>query len=105
MNSSPSTTTTPSARISAPDQSEKAKQIIELALLLDPEARGIAVARIIAATLHDGAGTALEHFAATGHLDAESVLNELNDVCVPFEQEAWVDALARHILFSKGGQS
>ncbi|MBC9944192.1 hypothetical protein ICL81_06650 [Leucobacter sp. cx-328] len=105
MNSSPSTTTTPSTQISAPDQSEKATQIIKLALLLEPEAQGIAVARIIAATLHDGPGTALERFAATGNLDAESVLDELNDVRVPFEQEAWVDALARHILFTKGGQS
>ncbi|WP_416442602.1 hypothetical protein AB3K78_09215 [Leucobacter sp. HNU] len=97
--------TNQAAQVTAPDQSEKATQIIELALLLDPEAQAHTVARVIAATLHDGPGTALERFAATGYLEAQAALDELNYVRVPFEQEAWVDALARHILFTKGGRS
>lgn len=72
-------------------------------LALDPEVQQATLARVIAATLHDGPGTALEHFAATGELDATALLDELNSVAVPFEQEAWVDALARYVLFTRGG--
>jgi hypothetical protein len=92
-------------RVAGPDQSQKAQQIIELTLALDPEAQAVTLARIIAATLHDGKGTALERFAATGELQHEAALNELNYARVPFEQEAWVDALARHILFTVGDRS
>lgn len=99
-----SSTTTPTST-AAPDQSWRAQEIIELTLALDPEAQAVTLARVIAATLHDGAGTALERFAATGELHHEAALNELNHVTVPFEREAWVDALARHILFTAEGQS
>lgn len=91
--------------IAAPDQSEKALQIITLMLSLDPEAQSQTLARIIAATIHDGPGTALERFAATGHLDPETMLQELNDVRVPLEREDWVDALGRYVLFTVGDQS
>lgn len=91
--------------VTSPDQSHRAQQIIELTLALDPEAQEATLARIIAATLHDGAGSALEHFAATGELNHEAALDELNQVRVPFEREAWVDALARHLLFTAGEAS
>ncbi|MBM7502925.1 hypothetical protein ACFPER_05560 [Agromyces aurantiacus] len=81
-----------------PDQSGTARQLIELGLALDPEARSETLARLIAASLHEGPGTALERFASEGELDAESTLRELNDLRVPLEQEGWVDALGRHIL-------
>jgi hypothetical protein len=89
----------------APDQSEKALQIITLMLSLDPEAQSETLARIIAATIHDGPGSALERFAATGHFDPETMLEELNDVRVPFEREDWVDALGRYVLFTAGDRS
>ncbi|MES2094522.1 MAG: hypothetical protein V4531_12015 [Actinomycetota bacterium] len=89
----------------APDQSEKALQIITLMLSLDPEAQSETLARIIAATIHDGPGSALERFAATGHLDPETTLQELNDVRVPLEREDWVDALGRYVLFTAGDRS
>ncbi len=98
MNSSTITAVTP-------DETDKARQLIELGLALDPEARSETLARLIAASLHDGPGTALERFAATGEFDAESLLAELNTVLVPLEQEAWVDALGRYVLFSRGVQS
>lgn len=94
-----------STTTAAPDQSRKAQEIIELTLALDPEAQAVTLARVIAATLHGGTGTALERFAATGKLQHEAALNELNHVRVPFEQEAWVDALARHIILTAGGTS
>lgn len=62
------------------------------------------IARLLAATMHDGPGSALEHFAATGELDAEKALDELNAVTVPLEREGWVDALGRYIL-TRGGRS
>jgi hypothetical protein len=91
--------------ITTPDQSETARQIITLTLSLDPEAQSQTLARIIAATVHDGAGTALECFASTGHLDPERALKELNEVRVPLEREDWIDALGRYILLNAGVRS
>ena len=91
--------------ITSPDSSRRAEQLIELGLTLDPEARSEAVARVIAATIHDGNDTALHRFAGTGDLHHQKALEELNDVIVPFEQEWWVDALGRHILYTKAGGS
>ncbi len=35
----------------------------------------------------------------------KTILDELDRVEVPFEQEAWVDALARFVLFTSGDRS
>lgn len=96
MNSSTITTT--------PDQSDKAQQLIELGLAMDPEARSETLARIIAGSIHGGPETALALFAGQGDLDAEEALLELNNLRVPFEHEPWIDALGRHIL-ARGGRS
>ena len=58
MKSSTLTSTTP-------DNTDRASQLIELGLAMDPEARSETLARLIAASLHTGEGTALERFAAT----------------------------------------
>lgn len=84
----------------APDNTDRARQLIELGLALDPEARSETLARLIAASLHNGEGTALERFAATGHLDRQQALTELNDLRLPFEREGWIDALGRHVLLT-----
>ncbi len=89
----------------APDNTDRAKQLVELGLALDPEARSETLARLIAASLHTGDGTALERFAATGLLNHQAALTELNDLRLPFEREGWVDALGRHILLSTGQPS
>ena len=89
----------------APDQSDRAVQIIALMMTLDPEAQSQTLARIIAATIHHGTGSALERFASTGHLDPETALQELNDVRVPLEREDWIDVLGRHILLTAGERS
>jgi hypothetical protein len=100
MNSSTITTVT----ATAPDESEKARQLIEIGLAMDPEARSQTLARLIAASLHDGLGTALETFASSGQLNAQRELEELNDLRVPIEQEGWIDALGRFVL-TQGGRS
>ena len=92
MNSS--TITTASA---TPDQTDRARELIELGLAMDPKARSETVARLIAASIHSGDCSALERFAATGELDRQNALAELNLVRLPFEREGWVDALGRHI--------
>lgn len=94
MNSSPFTTT------AVPDETDRARELIELGLTLDPEARSQTLARLIAATIHSGDGSALERFAAAGTLDRQAALAELNLVRLPLEREGWVDALGRYILLS-----
>ncbi|GEK80127.1 hypothetical protein [Agrococcus baldri] len=89
----------------APDQSDRARDIITLLLALDIEDQQTTLARVIAASVHDGPGTALEQFAGTGQLDAARALDEIDDLRVPFEQEAWVDALSRHVIFARGARS
>ncbi len=80
------------------DDAVQARELIENWLALDPEAQDPALARLIAATIHSGPGSELERFGATGELDPNTALAELNDVRVPFEREGWVDALGRFIL-------
>lgn len=98
MNSSTITTATP-------DQTDKARQLIEIGLAMDPEARSETLARLIAASLHQGVGTALERFASTGVLSRQDALNELNQLRVPLEQEGWIDGLGRYILATARGRS
>lgn len=84
--------------LAAADQADLALRLLDVWIEADPEAQDESLARLIAATVHDGSGSALERFAATGSLDAEAALSELNDVRVPWEREAWVDALGRYII-------
>lgn len=100
---SPTTTSTTAHHEAAP--STRARRAVENMLALDRESLQAAFARTVAAMLHDGPGTALERFAFTGELDAEALLDELDRVEVPFEEEAWVDALARYVLFTSGDRS
>ncbi|MDX2375640.1 hypothetical protein M4I32_02360 [Microbacterium sp. LRZ72] len=86
------------------DQSELTQTLLDNWIDADPEAQDESLARLIAASIHDGAGSALERFAATGLLDAEAALSELNDVRVPWEREAWVDALGRYIIAGESRQ-
>lgn len=91
--------------LTTPDQADRARKLVELWMSVDPEAQDESLARLVAATLHAGPGSALERFAGTGKLDAEAALAELNDVRVPLEREAWVDLLGRFILSGSGDRS
>lgn len=87
------------ATLPAPlEQAETALQILDDWSYGDTTVADEGIARLLAATLHDGPGTALEHFASTGELDAETALRELGGVTVPLEREGWVDALGRYII-------
>jgi hypothetical protein len=80
----------------------RAQQLIEIWIGLNPETQHVALARLIAATIHDGPGSALERFAGTGELDPEAALEELNKIRVPLEREDWVDVLGRFVLSGNG---
>lgn len=95
MNYQPGTTRT--AR-SAPDQSIRARQHINAALaesgmeLVDP-----ATARIIAASVHGGYGTALCTFAATGVLREKAALTELRAVPSTELPQTWREAFTEFV--------
>jgi hypothetical protein len=80
------------------DQAETALRILEDWADGDTTVIDEGIARLLAATLHDGPDSALHQFAATGELIADDALRELGDVKVPLEREGWVDALGRFII-------
>lgn len=85
------------------DQADTALKILDDWSYGDTTVADEGIARLLAATLHNGPGAALERFASTGELDAEAALRELGDVTVPIEREGWVDALG-HYIITKGGR-
>ena len=102
MNNQPVTT---KAALRAPDQSIRARQHINAALaendveLIDP-----ATARIIAATVHGGYGTALCTFAATGVLHGNSALAELRAVPSTELPQTWRDAFTEFVIAAEGNR-
>ena len=100
MNNQPVTT---KAARTAPDQSIRARQHINAALaesdveLIDP-----ATARIIAATVHGGYGTALCTFAATGVLHGNLALAELRAVPSTELPQTWRDAFTEFVTAAGG---
>lgn len=100
MNHQPGTTR---AARTAPDQSIRARQHINAALaeagdeLIDP-----ATARIIAATVHGGYGTALCTFAATGILRGDAALAELRAVSSTGLPQTWREAFTEFVNAASG---
>ncbi len=87
-----------------PDETLRAISEVERRIALDPEATDRQLARLIAATLHSGPGTALYEFAANDELYPRDLMSELNRVEVRPEREAWVDALVRFLLLPREAQ-
>ena len=96
--------TTRAAR-TAPDQSIRARQHINAALaeagieLIDP-----ATARIIAATVHGGYGTALCTFAGTGVLHGSATLAELRAVPSRELPQTWREAFTEFVIADRGNR-
>ncbi len=94
--------TTRAAR-TAPDQSMRARQYINVALieagdeLIDP-----ATARVIAAATHGGYGTALCTFAATGVLRGVAALAELRAVPSTDLPQPWREAFTDFVIAARG---
>lgn len=96
MNDQPRTTV---GAQTAPDQSFRARQHINAALAesgterIDPT-----TARIIAATVHGGHGTALCTFAATGVLHRRAALAELRAIPPTELPGTWREAFANFVI-------
>ena len=88
----------------APDETLRAVQEIEARLTANPDACDRELARLIAATLHDGPGSALYLFASGDIVSPRQLLFELDNVDVPPEREAWVDTAIRFVLLSRREQ-
>lgn len=100
MKHRPETTT---AARTVPDQSIRARQHINMALaksgttLIDA-----GTARIIAATVHSGPGTALYTFTATGALHANAALAELRAVPPTELPGTWREAFTAFVSAAEG---
>ena len=87
----------------APDQSIRAGQHIYTALAesgIDLIAPG--TARIIAASVHGGYGTALCTFAATGILRGDAALAELRAVPSTDLPQTWREAFIKFVIAHRG---
>ena len=105
MTSLSTTNTTEQHRVAEPFSTEEIRGAITLLVDLPRSEQQKALARIIAGAIANTEHTAMQRFATTGAFDTEALLHELEQIEVPFEQEAWVDALARFVLFTSGGRT
>jgi hypothetical protein len=80
-----------------PDQSERANGAITDALFASPGVTTHATARLIAASVHGGTGTALERLAATGRFDPVVLRREVEALSVGPAREEWRLALIRYL--------
>lgn len=81
----------------APDQSAKAAAAITDALFASPDAVTHSTARLIAAALHPGPGSALQQLAATGRFSPDVLRREVLALRVPTNREPWRQALVRYL--------
>ena len=89
--------------LSAPDQTVRAQELIDGALASwDGESIATAMARVIAASVHAGPGTALGHFAGSGELDADRALLELQATPTVAMHWLWRGALAGYLREQRG---
>lgn len=88
----------------APDQSDRARERITDALMKGDDHIDHATARLIAATVHAGTGTALEAFAATGRFDLAALERELRQSRYAFPQEYWRGALLGYLAWQRTRQ-
>lgn len=83
----------------APDQTEKARELIDEALASgNGEPIITALARVIAASAHTGPDTALGRFASTGELDADQALVEVRAIPKGEIHFLWRGTLAGYLL-------
>jgi hypothetical protein len=90
-------TTTKSTTTHAPDESGKAIRKINEALFLDGDRITHATARLIAAAINPGPGSALEKLASTGQFDTAILRHELEQLIVAPFQQPWRDAVLGYL--------
>jgi hypothetical protein len=91
------------SRISAPNQTNRARQLINAALVeTGIETLNESTARLIAACIHDGEGSSLYAFAATGVLEPVAMMVELRATKTTNSSGLWRGALMRFVELSGG---
>jgi len=89
--------------VSAPDQTERAQELIDDALAAwDGKPVADATARVIAASVHAGSDTALGRFAGSGELDPGQALIELRAAPTGAMHCLWRGALEDYLRDQRG---
>lgn len=89
--------------LSAPDQTETARELIDEALASwNGQSIATALARVIAASFHAGPDTALGRFAGSGELDVDQALIELRGTSTSRINWLWRGALAGYLDGQRG---
>ncbi|MEC5152430.1 hypothetical protein [Cryobacterium sp. GrIS_2_6] len=77
---------------SNPDQSDRARRQINASIYDQPDYLSERTARLIAAAVHPGEGSALAHYASTGERRS-GMLDELGTLQLSVEHSIWRDLL------------
>lgn len=89
--------------LSAPDQTETARELIDEALASwNGKPVATALARVIAASVHAGSDTALARFAGSGELDVDQAIIELRGTSTSRMHWLWRGALAGYLDGQRG---
>lgn len=81
----------------APDESGKAIRMISEAMFLDGDRITHATARLVAAAINPGPGSALKKLASTGQFDAAILRHEVENLAVAPFQQPWRDAVLGYL--------
>ena len=90
-------TNTKTTSAAAPDESGRANRVINEAIYLDGNVITHATARLIAAAIHPGPGSALERLAASGQFDIAILRHELTQLSLEPFQRPWRDAVLDYL--------
>lgn len=94
--------TTQSTTTPSPEQSDRARRQINAAIYDHPDYLSERTARLIAAAVHPGDGSALAHYAGTGERRSD-LLDELRTLHLSVEHSIWRDLLEMHLASAEEG--
>lgn len=81
----------------APDGTGPAIRAISQAIYLDGDVISHGTARLIAAAIHPGAGSHLQHLASSGQFDRAVLIHEVEHLVVQPFHEPWRSALLEYL--------
>lgn len=96
------TTTSPITR--GPDQTARARRLINDAIYRGTGTLTDRMARLIAVALYPSADSALHDFAITGRADPDRIEEELAALTLSVEQSIWRDALVEFLAATGPGR-
>ncbi len=87
-----------------PDQTARARRLINDAIYRDAETLAGRAARLIAAALYPSTASALHDFATIGRVDVARLQEELAALSLGVEQSIWRDALLDYLAATVSGR-